>query len=208
MRDVWNHLRGLQTTTGTWLSCYHPGSPNEYVIIIAPSGQTQNIATPALLDWFLAAEDGKVVIHYQRDNGGGDKGPVRVPTSLACGQPAGALVTGGTGPAGVAGPPGPKGETGPQGPRGATGAAGPAGQGAQVTEEQMQRIAALSAEQVLLGAAAGDHYGLPPGAQFGTRFQENLSVMLLNQAFWQEVIKKIDEAVVGLQGGGYQPKAS
>jgi hypothetical protein len=198
-QGVWNSIRGLQTTAGTFVSFYHPGEPDEWVTIVKPDGGTQDVRTPALVDWFLAAEDGVVVIHYARNDGGG-KTPVRVPTAIACGQPTAWLVTGGTGPAG------PAGTQGPQGPPGATGAAGSDGKDAEVDEATMQRIAALTAEQVLLGGPAGDHYGLAPNAQFGTRHQENIAVMFTNQAFWQEVIKAIDTAALGLQSGGYTPK--
>jgi hypothetical protein len=83
---------------------------------------------------------------------------------------------------------------------------GKAGEGAEVDEATMRRIAALTAEQVLLGPPAGDHYGLPPHAQFGTRHQENIAIMFANQGFWQEVIRAIDEAALNLLKGGYQPK--
>jgi hypothetical protein len=195
-QGVWNSIRGLQTTAGTFVSFYHPGEPNEWVTIVQPDGGTQDVRTPALVDWFLAAEDGVVVIHYARNDGGG-KTPVRVPTAIACGQPSAWLVTGGTGPAGVAGP---------QGPPGAAGSPGSDGKDAFVSEDHMRQIAALTAEAVLLGGPAGDHYGLAPNAQFGTRLQETVAVMFTNQAFMQEFIKALDEAALGLVSGGYAPK--
>jgi hypothetical protein len=195
-QGVWNSIRGLQTTAGTFVSFYHPGEPNEWVTIVKPDGGTQDVRTPALTDWFLAAEDGKLVIHYARNDSGG-KTPVRVPTAIACGQPSAWLVTGGTGPAGVAGP---------QGPPGATGSPGSDGKDAFVSEDHMRQIAALTAEAVLLGGPAGDHYGLAPNAQFGTRLQETVAVMFTNQAFMQEFIKALDEAALGLVSGGYAPK--
>jgi hypothetical protein len=195
-QGVWNSIRGLQTTAGTFVSFYHPGEPNEWVTIVKPDGGTQDVRTPALTDWFLAAEDGKLVIHYARNDSGG-KTPVRVPTAIACGQPSAWLVTGGTGPAGVAGP---------QGPPGAAGSPGSDGKDAFVSEDHMRQIAALTAEAVLLGGPAGDHYGLAPNAQFGTRLQETVAVMFTNQAFMQEFIKALDEAALGLVSGGYAPK--
>jgi hypothetical protein len=195
-QGVWNSIRGLQTTAGTFVSFYHPGEPDEWVTVVKPDGGTQDVRTPALTDWFLAAEDGKLVIHYARNDSGG-KTPVRVPTAIACGQPSAWLVTGGTGPAGVAGP---------QGPPGAAGSPGSDGKDAFVSEDHMRQIAALTAEAVLLGGPAGDHYGLAPNAQFGTRLQETVAVMFTNQAFMQEFIKALDEAALGLVSGGYAPK--
>jgi hypothetical protein len=58
---------------------------------------------------------------------------------------------------------------------------------------------------VLLGPPQADHFGLPKNAQFGTMLQEVLAVMFLNQAFWQEVIKAVNEGGAGLRAGGYKP---
>lgn len=201
----WNTLRGIVTTTGVFTSVYRPGDAGETVDILFPDGRLGHVKTPALADWFLAAENAQLTVYYLRIVEGGHD-LVRIATTIPCGGWAGELTTGGVGPVGPAGPVGPKGADGAQGSPGAPGATGPAGQGANVTEEQMQRIAYLSAEQVLLGAPASDHYGLPPNAQFGTRFQENLAIMLTNQAFLQEFVKSMDTAVLGLLNGGYQPQ--
>ena len=204
MRDIWNHIRVLQTTTGTFMSFYHPGAPNEYVIVVYPSGQTQNVKTPALLDWQLAAEDGKVTVYYNRDDGGGNKTGVRVGTSIACGQPAGALVTGGTGPVGPTGAPGPRGDqgvAGPQGPRGADGADGEVLE-VPLMDSDVQRIA----DAVVRYPAAPDHFGIPLAeAQSGLWSQDAITVLLMNQAVQQLIQKAVDEAVKNLKTGGYQP---
>jgi hypothetical protein len=201
-KGAWNHLRGLVTTKGVFCSAYYPGALGERVDILAPDGKHHRVGTPALADWFLAAQGGRIVIYYARIGGAGND-LAMVVTDIECGEPVGQLVTGGTGPMGPAGPKGDKGSTGPQGPPGAT---GQPGQGGDVTEDQMRRIAALTAEQVLLGGPAGDHYGLPKNAQFGTRFQETIAIQFVNQAFWQEIIKAIDEAAANLVKGGYKPR--
>lgn len=66
-------------------------------------------------------------------------------------------------------------------------------------------LAAQVANALLLGPPADDHYDLPANARFNTRIQETFAIMLVNQAFWQEVIKAIDQAFAGLRVGGYQP---
>lgn len=200
-RDVWNHIRGVQTTTGTYTSLYHPGAPHEYVIVVRPDGTAQHVPTPALLDWFLAAEDGKIVIHYTRNDGGG-KTPVRVPTAIACGQPVGQLVTGGVGPVGVAGPQGPRGENGAVGPPGAPGQAG--ADAVALTDQDVDRIAA----RVWL-APPPDGYQNISGADFATLAQEVVAYMLTQrQDVWAAAIQRIDEAAIGLLQGGYQPKVN
>jgi hypothetical protein len=198
----WNTLRGLVTTAGVWMSVYHPGAEGEWVEVLGPSGASQRVDTPGLLDWQLVAYDGKLVVYYNRDAGDGRKDLVAVYTPIVCGGMVGELVAGATGPMGPAGA---KGGDGPPGPPGAPGSDG---KDAEVDEATMQRIAALTAEAVLLGGPAGDHYGLAPNAQFGTRLQETVAVMFTNQAFWQEVVKAIDEAALGLVAGGYSPKVN
>lgn len=64
---------------------------------------------------------------------------------------------------------------------------------------------AAIAREVLLGPPQGDHFGLPANARFGTMFQEVIAVMFLNQAFWQETIKAINDGAAGLRAGGYKP---
>lgn len=202
----WNHLRGLITTTGVFTSIYRPGAAGEKVDILAPDGKHYPVGTPSLADWFLASEDKTVTIYYSRIVGDGHD-LVRVPTGIACGEATGGMVTGGVGPVGPQGPAGPKGDQGNTGVQGPPGPPGATTGGEQVDEATIQRIAALTAEQVLLGPPAADHYGLVENAQFGTRHQENIAVMFTNQAFWQEVIKAIDTAAAGLVAGGYQPKS-
>lgn len=205
-RDVWNSIRGLPTTAGTFVSFYHPNAPNEYVIVVRPDGTAQNVPTPALLDWFLAAEDGKVTIYYARNDDGG-KTPVRVPTTIACGQPAGALVTGGTGPMGPAGAPGAKGDkgdTGAKGPVGPPGAAGAAGSDAvALTDDDLNRIA-----QRVWTMPPPEGYKNISGVDMGTLAQEVLAyIWTKRQDFQQLNIQRIDEAIVNLIAAGYQPQA-
>jgi hypothetical protein len=194
----------LQTTTGTYRAAYHPhkdgSAHSERVLIADPNDVVWPVRTPSLGGFALAVENGALVVWYLELPGNVER---RVETGLSCGQPVAAHTFGGVGPMGPTGGQGPRGEDGPPGP---PGAAGSDGKDAEVDEATMQRIAALTAEQVLLGGPAGDHYGLAPNAQFGTRHQENIAVMFTNQAFWQEVIKAIDTAALGLQSGGYTPK--
>jgi hypothetical protein len=196
----WNTLRGLVTTAGVWMSAYHPGAEGEWVEVLGPRGAAQRVDTPKLLDWQLVAFEGRLVVYYNRDAGDGRKDLVAVYTPIVCGGMVGELVAGATGPMG------PAGAQGPQGPPGATGSPGSDGKDAFVSEDHMRQIAALTAEAVLLGGPAGDHYGLAPNAQFGTRLQETVAVMFTNQAFMQEFIKALDEAALGLVSGGYAPK--
>ena len=201
-KGAWNHLRGLVTTKGVYSSVYLPGNLGEKVVILAPDGSKHEVRTPALGDWFLTAQGGRIVVYYARIGGDGND-LAMVVTDVQCGEAAGALVVGGLGPVGPSGSAGPRGADGPPGP---SGAPGRDGKDADVDEATMQRIAALTAEQVLLGPPAGDHYGLPAHAQFGTRHQENIAIMFANQGFWQEVVKAIDEAALNLLKSGYVPK--
>lgn len=199
MRDVWNNLRGVQTTTGTYASVYHPGAPNEWVTVIKPDGSTQNVKTPALLDWFLAAEDGALSIYYHRDDGNGEKSLVRVPTSIPCGVAVGAITSGGTGPIGPAGP------SGATGPRGEQGPPGAAGGDAEVDNATIERIAAAVVSRLFSEPPAPDHFGLPEYAQFGSKLQEYIAVMA-HAGFLTHVIANADQAVAGMIAGGYTPK--
>ena len=190
---VWANLRSLVTTAGTFVSVYRPGAAGgEQVDILDPLGTHHLVHTPALHDWFLAAENGMIVVWYSQITGSGHT-LQRVPTMIPCGTPAAATTTAATGPPGPVGPPGP---------------AGPPADPNIVRQIIHDEIAGLQlfiaaaasgvVENVLLGPPAGDHYGLVPNAQFGTRLQETVAVMLVNQAFWQEVIKAVREATVNL----------
>lgn len=201
----WNHLRGLITTTGVFTSIYRPGAAGEKVDILAPDGKHYPVGTPSLADWFLASEDKTVTVYYSRIVGDGHD-LVRVPTGIACGEATGGMVTGGVGPVGPQGPAGPKGDQGNTGHQGPPGPPGATTGGEQVDEATIQRIAALTAEQVLLGPPAADHYGLPEYAQSGTRLQDSITVLLSNQAVWQLFIEAIDEAALNKIQSGYQPK--
>jgi hypothetical protein len=202
----WNNYRGLQTTAGTFRSFYHPGAPNEWVTVVGPGEQVKNVATPSLADWFLAAENGEVVVYYARIDGGA-KVEVRVPSGVPCGQPAGALVTGGTGPMGPAGAPGAKGDkgdTGAKGAQGAPGAAGAAGSDAvALTDDDLNRIA-----QRVWTMPPPEGYKNISGVDMGTLAQEVLAyIWTKRQDFQQLNIQRIDEAIVNLIAAGYQPQA-
>jgi hypothetical protein len=193
---VWNSIRGLQTTAGTFVSFYHPGEPNEWVTIVQPDGGTQDVRAPALVDWFLAAEDGVVVIHYARNDSGG-KTPVRVPTAIACGQPTAWLVTGGTGPAGVAGAQGPQGEQGEPGEPGE-----PGSDAVALTADDIDRIA----ERVWL-MPPPEHLKDLAGVELGALSQIIIAyLMTKRQDLKQLEIQRFDEAALGLVSGGYAPK--
>ena len=201
---VWNSYRTLPTTGGVYRSVYHPNGADS-VEVVAPSGQSVTTPTPGLLDWSLASEDGKVVIYYLRGDGNG-KTEVRVPTAIACPQAAGATVTGGTGPAGPAGAAGAQGPAGADGKQGPPGAPGAKGGDATVDDATMQKLAALVVAKFFAEPPASDHFGLPPSAQSGTKFQDMQTIMLLNQGVWQSIIQTIDEAAANLVAAGYQPK--
>jgi hypothetical protein len=193
-----NSYVGIWTETGIYRAAYAPG-PREEVVIAKPDDTKQAVKTPSLGGFFLAAEANQLVIYFIEHDTRIER---RKETGIVCGKQVMAALpqaTGPIGPAGATGSKGDKGDTGPQGPPGA------AGQGANVTEEQMQRIAYLSAEQVLLGPPAADHYGLPEYAQSGTRFQDTITVLLANQAVQQLVQKAVDESIKNLKASGYQP---
>jgi hypothetical protein len=108
------------------------------------------------------------------------------------------------------GPAGPKGDRGSQGERGPQGPAGPAGtpgKGGEMTPEQISAIAEQVAERIFTLPPTADHFGLAPAARSSTRFQDMITILLSNQAVWQEFIKAMDEAALGLMRGGYRPKA-
>lgn len=191
----WPHYRILQTTAGTYRSGYHPGAPDEYVTVIGPGDQTKRVPTPALGDWQLAAEDGVVVVYYKRLDGDWSE-EVRVPTTIACGQPVGALVTGGTGPIGPAGATGAQGEQGPEGPD---------GRDAEVDDATIDRIAAAVVGRLFSEAPPDDHYGLPEYARFGTKLQDYIAVMV-HAGFMTHVLATTDEAAAGMLASGYVPK--
>ena len=203
VRDVWNNFRGLQTTSGTFVSWYHPGAPNEYVVVQLPSGQQQNVATPALLDWFLGSEDGKLVIHYNRDDGGGSKSYVRVPTGIAAGNPTAWLVTGGTGPIGPAGPAGvgPKGDKGDRGPAGPPGKDGLDGEDAFVDDETIDAIA----KRVWTLPPDGEYANIS-GLNLNSLAQEFVAYLLTQrQDLYVLALQREDQAVAGLKAADYKP---
>lgn len=198
-KGAWNHLRGLVTTKGVFTSAYLPGALGEFVDILAPDGAHHRIHTPALADWFLTAQNGRIVVYYARIGGDGNTLDIRL-TDIQCGEAAGALVVGGTGPQGPAGAKGDRGDTGPQGPAGAAGA--PGGD-AQVTQDVIERIA----QAVHTYPAAPDHFGITPiEAQSGLYIQDAITVLLSNQAVAQLFIRALDEAALNLLQSGYQPK--
>lgn len=197
--NAWANLRQLVTTAGTFTSVYRPGAAGgEQVDILDPQGQHHLVHTPALHDWFLAAENGLVTVWYSQIVASGHQ-LQRIQTPIPCGTPAGATTTAATGPPGPAGPPGPVGPTGVD----ATAVR-------QIVHDEIASITPLIAaaasgvvENILLGPPAGDHYGLAPNARFGTRFQETIAVMFVNQAFLQEVVKALREAVSNLSAYDY-----
>jgi hypothetical protein len=191
----------VETETGTYRAAYAPG-PREEVVIAGPADEKRAVKTPHLGGFALTVQANHLIVYYLELPTQVER---RVDTGIVCGQRVLAMLPQATGPIGPAGATGSKGDQGDTGPQGPPGPAGPPGKDETVSEDQMQRIAYLSAEQVLLGAPAGDHYGLPPNAQFGTRFQETIAVMLVNQALQQEVQKAVDHAIAGLKSGNYQP---
>ena len=206
--SVWNSYRGLQASRGTFRSFYHPGVPNEYVIVVGPGEETKEVKTPAMADWFLAAENGEVIVYYSRIDGN-NKTEVRVPSGVPCGAPVGQLTTGGTGPIGPAGPPGAQGEQGERGRPGTPGAQGPPGppgEGAEdvaITDDDLNRIA----ERV---------WTLPPpeayrnisGLDLGTLAQEFIAYLFTQrQDLVQLGLMRVDEAVLNLESGGYRPES-
>lgn len=102
--------------------------------------------------------------------------------------------------------PGPQGPMGPAGAKGPAGPPGPQGEEGAMTDEQMSRLAEMTAERVFSLPPAADHFAIPPEAQSGTRFQDMTTILLLNQAVWQGFIKAIDEAALNLLQSGYKPK--
>lgn len=193
----WNHYRILQTTAGTFRSAYHPGAPNEYVTVIGPGEQTTQVPTPALGDWQLAAEDGFIVVYYKRLDGDWSE-EVRVATNIACGQAAGALVTGGVGPMGPGGAPGIKGD------KGDPGEPGEPGGDAEVTDEVIGRIAAAVVARLFSEPPAPDHFGLPEYAQYGSRLQETIAI-IPHQGYLQWLAHNFGEALVNMQREGRLP---
>lgn len=193
-----NSYLALETEKGIFRAAYAPG-PREEVVIAGPGDETRAIKTPHLGGFALTVEANKICIWYLELPAQVER---RIDTGIVCGQRVMAMLpqaTGPLGPAGGTGSKGDKGDTGPQGPPGV------AGQGAVVTEEQMQRIAYLSAEQVLLGPPAPDHYGIPAYAQSNTRFQDTIIVTLANQAVQQIIQRAVDEAIKNLKAIPYQP---
>jgi hypothetical protein len=182
--NTWaNSFTGIQTTLGTYRAAYHPGSPNEYVMVAGPGDEVRNVKTPALGGFFLSAENGHLIVYYLELPGNVER---RVDSGIPCGEPVAAHTFGGVGPMGPAGGAGPKGDKGDTGAPGPSGAPGRDGKDASVSEDQMQRIAALSAEKVANYPAAGDHFGIVPAeAQSGLWMQDAITVLLSNQAVWQ-----------------------
>jgi hypothetical protein len=203
--------RAVSTATGVYRAQYWGGKHGELTKVRDPQLGEHSYHTPGLTDLQLLVQQGILVLEYTKWGGEGSQNrPVlRVSTGIRCGELFGATESAVLGPAGPGGPTGPQGVPGldgDDGPQGPPGPPGPPGKDETVSEEQMQRIAYLSAEQVLLGPPAADHYGLPAYAQSNTRFQETITVLLANQAVQQAIIRAIDEAVLGLVEGGYTPK--
>jgi hypothetical protein len=197
-----NSYAVIQTTYGTWRAAYHPrkdGSPDSERILIAnPDDTISRLHCPSLGGFGLTVEDGLLCVWWVE---AGTLVEHRDSTNIACGQPVAAHTFGGVGPIG------PAGAQGPQGPPGATGSPGSDGKDAFVSEDHMQRIAALTAEAVANYPAAADHFGITPTeAQSGLWLQDAITVLLSNQAVAQVFIKALDEAALNLLANGYQPK--
>lgn len=213
VKNVWNNYRGIQTAAGVFRSFYQPKQGDdprsERVIIIGPGQQRNEVECPALADWFLAAEDNHLTVYYARIDGG-NKVEVRVPTAIPSGDAVAASQTGGTGPMGPAGPPGPTGPQGGAGPQGPQGPAGPAGKGATdvpLTDADIQKVAKATADEFFNRPPAPDHFGLPPEAQSGTMLQEYTTILMVNQGWWQPIIRAIETAYRNLVSGGWKPGA-
>lgn len=207
VQGVWNTYRGLQASAGTFRSFYHP-APDEFVTVVGPGQELHTVATPSLGDWFLAAENGEIVVYYARLDGQA-RTEVRLATGVHCGAPVGQLTTGGTGPIGPSGPPGPRGEQGErggQGPPGKPGPQGPAGEGAT-------DVAITDADANLIAERV---WTLPPpeafrdisGLDLGTLAQEFIAYLFTQrQDLVQLALMRVDEAVLNLEGGGYKPES-
>lgn len=194
--DVWNNSYVvLQAAKGMFRGAYHPGAPNEYVQISGPGDESVKVPTPACVGFALAVENGKIVVWYLRKpEGSHAAAEVPVRTDIACGAPLWATLTGGVGPIGA---------TGAQGMKGDKGDRGPAGKDATVTEEQIQRIANVTAERVFTLPPADWAASIqPPEARSGSRFQDMTTIQMLNPAFWVGVLQAMGRAARDLIKAG------
>jgi hypothetical protein len=201
MSRIWaNPYPIVQTERGTFRAVYHPGAPDEYVIVVGPGDEQVSVPTPALVGFGLAVEGGELVIWWlQRRDGSGEAVEHRTPSGVMCGQPVAAHTFGGVGPIGPAGAPGPQGERGEQGP------AGPAGEDAvALTADDIDRIA----ERVWL-MPPPEHLKDLAGVDLGALSQIVIAYLWTRrQDFHAATIPTMDEAVIGLLAGGYQPKVN
>lgn len=203
-----NQQSTLQTTKGVFTSLYHPGEPNEWVTVWGPDGKSLgDFRTPALGTWTLLAIDGKLVIHYLRNNKNGTyEWPVPVQTEIPCGQPTAWLVTGGTGPTGPAGP---AGATGPKGDKGDRGPAGPAGKDGLDGEDAF-------VDDFTIDAIAKRVWTLPPGEfanisglNLNSLAQEFIAYLWTQrQDLFVSALQREDEAIAGLKANGFVPKGT
>jgi hypothetical protein len=156
-----------------------PYGPNLGVVALYPLGGT-------LRARFLADTRDEV----------GQRTDYEFDTGIAVGPPP--QVTPQTVPISVTpGPKGDKGDRGDRGPQGPTGPAGKDGTQVPISDADATKIA----ERVYSLPPASDRFGLPKNAQFGTRFQEMISVMLWNQAPWQEWLGKLKEGWINWRRG-------
>lgn len=117
-----------------------------------------------------------------------------------------------TGAPSLIGPMGPLGPAGPQGPKGDKGDPGTTTtitKEEPVTDETIQKIARATALETLLGPPDANHYGLPDGARFGTRHQENIAYILTSEVFLELLAKVGDRVAAKIQAqiaaGTYKP---
>jgi hypothetical protein len=198
-----NSYTVIQTTYGTFRAAYHPkkdGSPDsERVLIVNPDDTISRMHCPSLGGFGLTVEDGLLCVWWVE---AGTLKEHRDSTNIACGQPVAAHTFGGVGPIGPAGAQGPKGE---QGERGEPGEPGEPGSDAvALTADDIDRIA----ERVWL-MPPPEHLKDLAGVDLGALSQIVIAYLWTRrQDFHAATIPTMDEAVIGLLAGGYQPKVN
>lgn len=187
----------IATATGVWSMVYRY-NPN-VAILRGPQGQRVEVATPQSHISRLGVVDGELVIEYtcflgyipgtQRDNP--DRPLRRAYTGIVCGPLVGATESATLGPAGPQGKPGVKGDKGDPGVT----TTKTIMEVRPVTDEEIGKIANATAERVFTLPPADWAQKIEPTlARSGTRFQDMLTIHLLNPAFWVGVLQAMGKA--------------
>lgn len=202
------NFQRITTATGAWRMIFQENPPTAH--LLGPQGQDHTVALPKAHVAWLAVEGGHLAIEYtqylgykpgtEQDNP--DRPIMQAVTTIACGPLVGATESAVLGPAGPPGKPGPKGDPGAPG----TTTVVTKVEHTNVDDATIAKIAQASAERVFDLPPAGWAEAIqPPLARSGSRFQDMVTIQLLNPATWVGVLQAMGKAARDLVKADWKP---